>query len=97
MSDIGKLVDMPIEEFRREIVDQKVNVGTINTLILNLEGAYHQLIVAKDSLIASDSRCTEAGINVVEGLYAEMTKIELKVVFLKKLKKEYLEAGNQEN
>lgn len=96
MSDIGKLVDMPIGEFRREIIDQKVNLGTINTLILNLEGTYHQLVIAKDSLIASDSKNAEVT-RAIGGLYAEMTKIELKVVFLKELGKGYLKAGNQEN
>ena len=48
---IGKIVDLPLEDFEKELVRQKVNIGTINNLILNLEGVYYELRTRKDEII----------------------------------------------
>ena len=48
-STIGRIIDMPMEEFKEELVRQKVNIGVMNNLILNLEGSYAELKSRKDS------------------------------------------------
>ena len=50
-SMIGKIIDLPLEDFERELVEQKVNIGTINNLILNLESIYFELRLRKDSIL----------------------------------------------
>ena len=31
-SMIGKIIDLPMEDFERELVEQKVNIGTMNNV-----------------------------------------------------------------
>ena len=90
---IGKIVDLSLEDFEKELKIQKVNIGTINNLILNLEGAYYELRVRKDKvmdLVLSHTKSKDDPEvkRVLDGLYAEMTKIEQKVVYLKQRSKE---------
>ena len=96
-SMIGRIVDMPMEDFKSELVRQKVNVGTMNNLILNLEAIYFDLRHRKDSILSSifEGRLekdadTEKAIN---GLYAEMTKLEQKITYLKAKVKELSDVG----
>ena len=42
-SMIGKIIDLPLEEFKAELAIQKVNVGPMNNLLLNLESIYFDL------------------------------------------------------
>lgn len=90
---IGKIVDLPLKEFEEELVRQKVNIGTINNLILNLEGAYYELRVRKDAIIKSsfEGNIEKAEAQkVVNGLYAEMIKVEQKITYLKQRSKELI-------
>lgn len=90
-SMIGKIVDLPLEDFEKELVRQKVNIGTINNLILNLSGAYNELTVRKDTLIEmslKDQDSKDEVERVIKGIYAEMIKIEQKVTYLKQRSKE---------
>ena len=95
-SMIGKIVDMSLEDFKEELVKQKVNVGTMNNLILNLEAIYFDLRQRKDTLIKSvfDGRLSKEDTDsAIKGLYAEMTKLEQKIVYLKSKVKELSNVG----
>lgn len=92
---MGSIIDMPLEEFEKELVEQKVNIGTINNLILNLESIYYELRVRKDKIleIAFSDKDNPDIKKALEGLYAEMTKTELKITYLKQKSKELLDVG----
>lgn len=84
----GRIVDMGLEEFESELKRQKVNVGIVNNLILYLSNIYDGLRVSKDRVIAAVKQGKLKGDNPdvdksLKGLYAEMQKIEDKVVFLR--------------
>lgn len=94
-SMIGAIIDMPMDEFEKQLIEQKVNLGIINNLILYLSTIYADLKTKKDGVLnlvfngeykKDDKVIKEA----LEGLYAEMTKIEQKVTFLKSKKKDLL-------
>lgn len=96
-SMLGKIIDMSLEDFEKELVEQKVNVGIVNNMILLLEGAYYDLVNGKEALLkikfdkenntVSDEEVDEA----VKGIYAELTKIEQKVVYLKQRSKDLVD------
>lgn len=90
-SMIGAIIDLPLSEFEEELIKQKVNIGTINNLVLNLESMYFELRTRKDAIIKKSFEHTldsgEARV-VVNGLYAEMIKIEQKITYLKQRRKE---------
>ena len=86
-SNLGRIIDLPFEEFKKEIVEQKVPIGVLTNIKLNFFGAFSELGVRKDNIIKQitsgelskdDPKVT----NVLNGLYAEMTKIEQKSLFL---------------
>lgn len=88
MNFMGEVIDMTMDKFAQSLDDQKVNLGTMQNLILWLENTYAQLRACKDEII---SRCM-AGVmskdapevqKSLNGLYAEMLKTEEKVVYLK--------------
>lgn len=89
MSLLGRLVDLPQEEFEKELREQKVNIGVMKNLILSLESAYNNLRVMKDDLIKmiekgnKSKEDKEVG-EVLKGIYNELMKIELKINHLKK-------------
>ena len=87
-SMIGKIVDLSLADFERELIEQKVNIGTINNLILNLEAIYHELSGRKEAVLdlvfkkvksKDDPEIKKA----LDGLYAEMIKVEQKITYLK--------------
>ena len=95
---IGKIVDLSLEDFDKELTEQKVNIGTINNLILNLEGVYYELRVRKDAVL----RLVFKGVKskddpeikkCIDGLYAEMTKVEQKITFLRQKSQELVDVG----
>ena len=90
-SMIGAIIDLPLAEFEKELIEQKVNIGTVNNLILNLESMYFELRTRKDAILKKSFEHTldsgEARV-VVNGLYAEMIKIEQKITYLKQRRKE---------
>ena len=97
---IGQIVDLPLEEFEKELVRQKVNIGTINNLILNLEGAYFELKMRKDAILKMNFEGTveKAKANdTLNGLYAEMIKIEQKITYLKQRSKELIDVDKTPN
>lgn len=86
LSDIGKVIDMDFEKFKGELVKQRVNVGTMNNLILLLQSTYHELKIRKDEiniLYQKGHMTLEESEEVLKGIYAELFKIEEKVVYLK--------------
>lgn len=99
-SMIGKIIDLSLEDFEKELKEQKVNIGTMNNLILNLEGAYNELRVRKDAIIRAslqgtiDRDTTNSSIN---GIYAEMIKIEQKITYLKQRVKELIDVDKTPN
>ena len=87
---MGKIIDLPLDEFKAELIKQKVNIGTMNNLILNLESIYYDLRKRKDAVLdlvfkGLRSREDPDIQKSLDGIYAEMTKIEQKVVYLKEL------------
>ena len=95
-SMIGKIIDLPMEDFERELVRQKVNVGTMNNLILNLEAIYFDFRQRKDVLMQSvfEGRLTkEETDEPIKGIYAEMIKLEQKITYLKAKVKELSDVG----
>lgn len=99
-SMIGKIVDLSLEDFEKELVRQKVNIGTINNLILNLEAVYFELRSRKDAILRANFNGTlqraEAE-RVVSGLYAEMIKVEQKITYLKQRSKELIDVDKTLN
>ena len=97
-SMIGKIIDLPLEEFKKEIVEQKVPIGVINNVKLNLFGAYEELRLRKENILSQifsgeldkDNPTVK---KVLDGLYSEMTKIELKSLYLTERAKELLDVG----
>lgn len=95
-SMIGKIIDLPMEDFECELVRQKVNVGTMNNLILNLEAIYFDFRQRKDVLMQSvfEGRLTkEETDEPIKGIYAEMIKLEQKITYLKAKVKELSDVG----
>lgn len=92
---MGQIIDLPLEEFKAELIKQKVNIGTMNNLILNLEAIYFDLRQRKEAVLdlvfkgLRDKEDPEVK-KSLDGLYAEMTKVEQKVVYLKEVTKELI-------
>lgn len=97
---IGHIVDLPLEEFEKELVRQKVNIGTINNLILNLEGVYFELRSRKDAILRANFEGTierAKAQDAINGLYAEMIKVEQKITYLKQRSKELIDVDKTPN
>lgn len=90
-SMIGKIIDLSLEDFEKELIAQKVNIGIMNNLILNLEGAYNELRMRKDAVIKASFDGTiskDQATALTNGIYAEMIKTEQKITYLKQRTKE---------
>lgn len=90
---IGKIIDLSLEDFEKELIAQKVNIGTINNLILNLESVYFELRMRKDAVMnlvfkGGKSKDDPEIKKSLDGLYAEMIKVEQKITYLKQRSKE---------
>ena len=101
-SMIGRIIDLPLEDFEKELIRQKVNIGTINNLIINLEGAYYELRVRKDAVIylVFKNGMSKDDLNIkksLDGLYAEMIKVEQKITYLKQRSKELINVDKTPN
>ena len=84
-STIGRIVDMGLDEFNKELKKQKVNVGVANNLKLLLISEYNKLSRMKDDIIKNASVNDETKVkDAVNGIYAELFKIEGKVLHLNK-------------
>lgn len=82
VSSLGVLIDSPMEDFVKEVSDK--NVGTLNNLILTLEGTYSELEARKEAMLNSDTIPFSEKGEATKGLFSEMLKIEEKVTYLKK-------------
>lgn len=94
-SYMGKIIDLPLEQFKEELIKQRVNVGTMNNLIIHLTSVYYDLKKRKDDIIASTITGKfrkEDTDSVIKGLYVEMARIEEKVTYLKELTKTLINA-----
>ena len=98
---IGQIVDQPMEEFKKSLEEQHTNVGTMNNLIHYLNGAYADLRQRKDTIMKSldseditpkDRKEIE---KTVKDIYAELIKIEEKVVFLQDKVKELIDVEGE--
>lgn len=101
-SMIGKIIDLSLEDFEEELKVQEVNIGTMNNLILNLEGIYYDLRMRKDSVLnlvfkGGKSKDDPEIKKALDGLYAEMTKIEQKITYLKQRVKELVNVDKLPN
>lgn len=96
-TDLGKVIDMPFDKFVVELDKQKVNIGVNNNLILLLEATYNDLRQRKDlilDLVFTGKKSKEEVQPALNGLYAEMTKLEQKIVYLKERSKKLLDLNN---
>ena len=98
---IGQIVDQPMEDFKKSLEEQHTNVGTMNNLIHYLNGAYADLRQRKDTIMKSldseditpkDRKEIE---KTVKDIYAELIKIEEKVVFLQDKVKELIDVEGE--
>lgn len=95
---LGVLVDLPLEDFERQLKEQKINIGVMNNLVLNLEAIYFELKTRKEAVLdlvfkggkSKDDPEIEKALN---GLYAEMIKIEQKITYLKQRREELIDVG----
>ena len=100
VSALGKLIDIPLDQFQSEIEQEQVNVGQCHTLILNLEAMYAEFRGRKDLLVerrvSADDKEKREIEKAVESVYAELFKIEQKVTYLKEREKTLLDSVNGE-
>lgn len=83
---LGECIDIPQEDFEKFIINSKVPIGEVSNLILLLESSYEDLRNRKDAIISGRTTENIPGKdlhNLVRQIYAELFKIEQKVVFLK--------------
>lgn len=98
---IGAIVDMSLSDFEKELKRQKANLGTINNLILYLEAVYADLRSRKDGVLdlvfkQGHSKDEPDIKKALEGLYAEMTKTEQKIVYLKQKRENLIDLGKSD-
>ena len=84
---LGRIIDLPLEDFKEELVNQKVSLGVMCNVRLSLTSAYQELVLRKEAImknIASNafSQDDPKVKSTLEGIYAELTKIEGKVTYL---------------
>lgn len=94
---LGRVIDLPFEEFKKELEVQKVNIGVNNNLILLLTSIYNDLRSRKEAvldLVFTGKNTKEEVKPALEGLYAEMTKLEQKIVYLKERSEKLLDVDN---
>lgn len=97
VSELGKMIDMPLDNFKASLTMQKVPIGVINQYILLFEATYAELRGRKDAvldLVFKGEKTKDEVKPVVDGLYAEMTKLEQKIVYMKERVKELLNLGD---
>lgn len=94
LSKLGDVVDMPLEDFKRQIVEQKVSIGVIQNLRVMLTSTFEELSKRREALVdrlaKNEISDRELGENTLKGLYAEMAKIEEKCTYLVERAKELL-------
>ena len=100
---IGQLVDLSMSDFNKYLKENNVNIGVMNTLIMSLNGAYYELKQRKESLMTmytSDKTPAFQKKKIeksIKGIYAELIKIEEKVVYLTETSKNLLDLDSSSN
>lgn len=100
---IGQLVDLSMSDFKKYLKENNVNIGVMNTLIMSLNGAYYELKQRKEALMTmytSDNTPAFQKKKVeksIKGIYAELIKIEEKVVYLTETSKNLLDLDSSSN
>ena len=100
---IGQLVDLSMSDFKKYLKENNVNIGVMNTLIMSLNGAYYELKQRKESLMTmytSDKTPAFQKKKIeksIKGIYAELIKIEEKVVYLTETSKNLLDLDSSSN
>ena len=100
---IGQLVDLSMSDFKKYLKENNVNIGVMNTLIMSLNGAYYELKQRKESLMTmytSDKTPSFQKKKIeksIKGIYAELIKIEEKVVYLTETSKNLLDLDSSSN
>lgn len=94
---LGRVIDLPFEDFKKELEVQKVNIGVNNNLILLLTSTYNDLRNRKEAvldLVFTGKKSKDEVKPALEGLYSEMTKLEQKITYLKERSKKLLDVDN---
>ena len=100
---IGQLVDLSMSDFKKYLKENNVNIGVMNTLIMSLNGAYYELKQRKEALMTmytSDKTPAFQKKKIeksIKGIYAELIKIEEKVVYLTETSKNLLDLDSSSN
>ena len=100
---IGQLVDLSMSDFKKYLKENNVNIGVMNTLIMSLNGAYYELKQRKEALMTmytSDKTPAFQKKKIeksIKGIYAELIKIEEKVVYLTETSKNLLDLDSSLN
>ena len=100
---IGQLVDLSMSDFKKYLKENNVNIGVMNTLIMSLNGAYYELKQRKEALMTmytSDKTPAFQKKKIeksIKGIYAELIKIEDKVVYLTETSKNLLDLDSSSN
>lgn len=92
--DIGVLVDMPLDEFKSQVIRSRMSIGSIRGYYAILLSIYDNLSTRKDgiiSLVTTGKKNIDEVREVLSQLYSEMQKIEDKTLFLKTREKTLLE------
>lgn len=92
-SMLGILIDCSLEDFEKELKRQEVNIGTMHNITLSLEGIYFELKTRKEAILklvfeGKRSKDDPDIKKALDGLYAEMIKVEQKITYLKQRVKE---------
>lgn len=83
-STLGKTIDLPLEDFKKDIIEQKVPIGVLNNMYLLFNASFNDLVRRKNVLMEkkASGEIEEDITPVVKGIYSEMIKIEQKCTFL---------------
>lgn len=81
-SELGVLVDSPIEDFEKEI--EKHNIGYLVSLRSILVRVYSELNSRQEVIVSSKTIPIEEKEAPLKGLFSEMLKVEEKVISLDK-------------
>ena len=90
VSSVGRLVDQPMKDFKRELKAQHINVGTMNNMIHLLTSVYADLRTRKDTLIKAymeekepiSKRERNKIAKAISNIYVELIKVEEQIIFL---------------
>lgn len=93
----GDIIDMPQGDFITKIEEQKVPIGVLLNLKISLTGIYNNLNDRRKAIVfkinKGELEKNNDTIGLLNGLYAEMTKIEMKVLYIVERVKQLQDVG----